>query len=273
MLNAHLSNELMPLNDDAKVNLLWDELQEGLLGGDERESKLDAKAREAAGGVFTDGEKNVGHEFRYMDLVDVEDGNVWVGTSSEPTTVFWPYPEGVTAEDEIAVVRFPGLTRDYTIDQDAEELEAAIEACDAEALAIEKTETGVLFEVPSCGFGPFELMWATDDEDVPGDDDTTTDDDDNDDDDNGGGDNSGGGDNTNDGGDKNDGNDTTAGDDSDNLPKTGDPTSALAVLGTVLTGGALVTGSFAARRRALTSPQTPSGAAPRRARRQPRSRD
>ena len=30
--------------------------------------------------------------------------------------MFWPYPEGVTAEDEIAVVRFPGLTRDYTID-------------------------------------------------------------------------------------------------------------------------------------------------------------
>lgn len=39
-----------------------------------------------------------------------------MSTESEPVTVFWPYPEGVTAEDDIAVVRFPGLTRDYTIE-------------------------------------------------------------------------------------------------------------------------------------------------------------
>ena len=91
-----------------------------------------------------------------------KDGNVWVGTQSEQTTVFWPYPEGASSDDEIAVVRFPTLTRDYTIDQDPEELDAAIAACQPEALAIQKTETGVLFEVPSCGFGPFELMWLTD---------------------------------------------------------------------------------------------------------------
>ena len=77
-------------------------------------------SRKAAGGVFVSGE-GVEHEFKYMDLVDMEDGNVWVGTESEPVTVFWPYPEGVTAEDDIAVVRFPGLTRDYTTDADDNE--------------------------------------------------------------------------------------------------------------------------------------------------------
>lgn len=264
-------NELMPLNDDAKVNLLWDELQEGLLGGDERESKLDAKAREAAGGVFAS-DKNVGHEFKYMDLVDMEDGNVWVGTASEPTTVFWPYPEGVTAEDDVAVVRFPGLTRDYTIDQDAEELDAAIEACDAEVLAIEKTETGVLFEVPSCGFGPFELMWTSADEgDEPGGDQPGGGDEENPDDQNPGGD-----DENPDGGDESTDNEnpgTNPGDNqpgsgngtgttngsgsgsgtgdkgSGSLPTTGDPVTLAVIAAATASAGALGAGAVLKRRK------------------------
>ena len=81
----------MPLNEDAKVSLLWDELQQGLLGGDEREAALDELARKAAGGVFASGE-GVEHEFKYMDLVDMEDGNVWVGTASEPPPCSGPIP-------------------------------------------------------------------------------------------------------------------------------------------------------------------------------------
>lgn len=63
-------NTRMPLNADAKVSLLWDELQQGVLGGDKREAALDELARKAAGGVFASGE-GVKHEFKYMDLVDM----------------------------------------------------------------------------------------------------------------------------------------------------------------------------------------------------------
>lgn len=153
----------LPVNEGAKISLLWDELLQDVLGGEAREGALDTKARAAAGGSFATRD-DVQRAFRYMDLVDMEDGNVWVGTASEPTTVFWPYPAGVDASTELAVVRFPGLTRDYTIDADAAELDAAIGACEAEALALKKTDAGVMFEVPSCGFGPFELMWLADDD-------------------------------------------------------------------------------------------------------------
>ena len=32
-------------------------------------------------------------EFRYLDLVDTSNGNVWV-TASNPVDIYWPYPEG-----------------------------------------------------------------------------------------------------------------------------------------------------------------------------------
>lgn len=60
-----------------------------------------------------------------------------------------------------------GTRGDIAIAKDGTKLENLVtndegKLCLAEALAIQKTETGVLFEVSSCGFGPFELMWLTD---------------------------------------------------------------------------------------------------------------
>lgn len=54
---------------------------------------------------------------------------------------------------------FDGLTRDYTIDMAAADLDAGIAATNAHALKVTKAEDGILFEVPSGEFGPFELMW------------------------------------------------------------------------------------------------------------------
>lgn len=170
--HAHMSEDAvlykngvdsMPLEDGAKIGLLWDNLLSNVLGAEDQIAKLEEKALAAASMGTPDGS-----EFKYIDLVDMADGNVWVGTAGEnaaATTVFWPYPEGVDKNDEIAVVRFTGLTRDYTVNADDEALNNAVEASRAVNLEITKTDEGVLFEIPSQGFGPIEMLWVDGEED------------------------------------------------------------------------------------------------------------
>ena len=147
----------LPVREGARIALLWDDFIDGVLGEPEREGVLDAKAREAVGWEDAEG---VQRRFKYLDLVDMNDGNVWVGTADgSSVTVFVPYFEGISADDEIAVARFDGLTRDYTVDMAAADLDAEIAATGAHAVEVTKTEDGILFDVPSGEFGPFELLW------------------------------------------------------------------------------------------------------------------
>lgn len=146
-----------PVNDGARVGLLWDELLSSVLGQTEHMDALDAKARAVIG--WTD-EKDVQSRFRYLDLVDMNDGNVWVATADgSDTTVFVPYPDGVSPEDDVAIVRFDGLTRDYTVGMGGTDLDSAVAASTAHAVAVTKTSDGLLFDVPCAEFGPFELLW------------------------------------------------------------------------------------------------------------------
>lgn len=149
----------LAVNDDANVQLLFDGFIDGVLGDAGRMDVLDGKARAAAGSAF--GGDAVEHDFRYLDLVDTNDGNVWVAPADgSSVTVFIPYSGTMTAESEIAVVYFDGLTRDYTIDMDAADLDAEIAGTNAHALSVTKTADGITFEVPYCEFGPFEIMWV-----------------------------------------------------------------------------------------------------------------
>lgn len=155
----------LTVSNDAKISLLFDEFIPDVLGQSDRMNVLDGKARTAAGGVFATSE-NVEAEFRYMDLVDTTNGNVWVAPADESAvTVFLPYTDSMTAESEIAVVYFDDLTRDYTVDLDAANLDEEVANATAHALAVTKTADGITFEVPYQEFGPFEIMWVDDDGD------------------------------------------------------------------------------------------------------------
>ena len=147
----------LPVNDGARIGLLWDDLLSSVLGIPEHEATLDAKAREAVGWTGAEG---VQGRFKYLDLVDMNDGNVWVATADgSDVTVFVPYFDGISADDQIAVAYFDGLTRDYTIDMSSSDLGAEVAASGAHALEVTKAEDGILFSVPSGEFGPFELLW------------------------------------------------------------------------------------------------------------------
>lgn len=147
----------LPVNDGARIGLLWDDLLSSVLGIPEHEATLDAKARKAVGWEDAEGVQN---RFKYLDLVDMNDGNVWVATADgSDVTVFIPYFDGISADDQIAVAYFDGLTRDYTIDMSSSDLGAEVAASGAHALKVTKADDGILFSVPSGEFGPFELLW------------------------------------------------------------------------------------------------------------------
>lgn len=150
----------MPVGENAKIGLLWDNLLKDVLGSEQRMQKLHEKSLQAVGdGTFnTDG--TIHREFKYIDLVDMTDGNVWVGTKQNDVTVYYPYPEGVTKDSAIAVTYYDGLTRDYTVDMGSANLDNEISKSNAHPVNnLRKTDTGILFDVPSKQFGPIEVMW------------------------------------------------------------------------------------------------------------------
>ena len=96
---------------------------------------------------------------QYLDLVDMNNGNVWV-TASKAVEVYWGYPEGTGQETAFTLWHFPGLHRDGTDDpgESGYDLED-IMAVEPEQVAIENTPQGIRFTVEPNGFSPFVLVW------------------------------------------------------------------------------------------------------------------
>lgn len=113
--------------------------------------------------------KEWSYEFHYLDLVDAYNGNAWV-SASYGTTIYLPYPEGITAGNAekvgVKVIHYKDLHREYGITGQAD-VEAAIEACDMETMTAEFTEQGIKFDTERAGFSPFAIAWKTDAPDEP----------------------------------------------------------------------------------------------------------
>lgn len=92
------------------------------------------------------------YEAKYLDLVDASNGNVWL-TSSEPVTVYWPYPVGTDENTEFTLVHFEGLDREMSNG----EVENNIASAKAVSVEVENTPYGIKFATN--GFSPFVLMW------------------------------------------------------------------------------------------------------------------
>lgn len=105
-------------------------------------------------GDFTQITEEYSYEYRYLDLVDTSNGNVWV-TASSPITIYWPYPEGTDASGEFYIVHYKGLDRQYDDDLAGKNYET--ELLSTENGKLEKTEYGLKVTVDS--FSPFALFW------------------------------------------------------------------------------------------------------------------
>ncbi|WP_144744298.1 hypothetical protein [Enorma burkinafasonensis] len=151
-------------SDSPQVALLFDELLPG--DSDEDTAQL---LRDRAG--------ELGHEltaenseFRYLDLVNENDGNAWVSTQDGATIeIHWPVPAGVDPEAvEFSVLHFQNLHREYR-----DNLGEQVAACPVEVIDARVEGGNVVFTLTGdqdegC-FSPFALTWTqVDDGEEPG---------------------------------------------------------------------------------------------------------
>lgn len=146
-----LNDTGVTLSDDAVPSLLFD----GIITSDgvDRIAALENAADYGLGAVGSDRVRR--YDFKYLDLVDANNGNVWI-TSSKGVDVYWAYPEGTDGSTDFKLLHFEGLHRDGTASGfDLEDVAAA----EVEQVAFEKTDYGIKFHVDAGGFSPFALVW------------------------------------------------------------------------------------------------------------------
>ena len=143
-------------SDEPQVALLFDELLPGEEGEDTAQLLRDRAADE--GIELT--EDNA--EFRYLDLVNENDGNAWMSTEDgAQITIYWPVPEQLRANVEdytFEVLHFTGLHREYRGD-----MEAQVAASDVERIACRVEGDNIVFTLTGdkdagC-FSPFAVTW------------------------------------------------------------------------------------------------------------------
>lgn len=99
-------------------------------------------------------------EFTYLNLINTNDGNVWV-SSEKGSTIYLPYPEGTGKDTDFMLIHYQGLNREYGIGI-VPNAEISISNAKLENVEIEKTDYGIKFFVDKNGFSPFGLVWMED---------------------------------------------------------------------------------------------------------------
>lgn len=105
------------------------------------------------------GKAGFNYEFKYLNLVDVNNGNCWVSASG-PITVYWPLPEGTTKDTEFELLHFKGLHRDMGVDQVGDNIMSEEQTVDnLTGSIIDVTDSHLVFTAGLDGFSPFALAW------------------------------------------------------------------------------------------------------------------
>ena len=109
------------------------------------------------------------YQYRYLDLVDSTNGNVWV-TPSKPIDVYWKLPEGTNSEDyDFQIVHFQGLDREYDdVDTKLDQNEPVVYSENNGLLSIEKIDGVDYLKFSTQTFSPFVLVWDEASNDNPG---------------------------------------------------------------------------------------------------------
>ena len=174
---------------NGNVSLLFDEVLSGTYELPENQNGHDLLTKAIADNLDKldlSEDEDRAYESKYLDLVDHDDGNVWVKASNQ-IVVYWPYPDGITydtVDDYVFdLLHFTGMHRGYTSsgENDPADLIARAvanidnhkgEPANNDTLAllheeITLTEYGIRFIVDQdqYGFSPFVLTWVEKDED------------------------------------------------------------------------------------------------------------
>lgn len=153
-------DEGLEVQTDAEPSLLYDDILPE--GEDENNARriewLTDKAEQLCdqhGLLEKAGIENPQYAFKYMDLVDKNNGNV-VLKADKNVTVYMPYPEGVDKDTSIIVLHYKDLSRDM----DYEDVQAEIMNCEMEKMTVEQLDDHIKFETTS--FSPYVVIWGTD---------------------------------------------------------------------------------------------------------------
>ena len=159
-----INGSAVQVADPSGVRLLFDDIIDDYIATDEPKNtellkkKTDEVLTQAiqSDAVALTGSGTRHYELKYLDLVDTNNGNVWVAASGD-ITVCWPLPAGTSSSTKFALLHFPGLHREMGTDDVAD----GIAECDVEIKDITVTNTHVTFTVSPSGFSPFVLVWET----------------------------------------------------------------------------------------------------------------
>ena len=149
---------------EPQISLLFDDLisRDAIIDGDGVDTtQLLIEHAQASGYTFTDGQ----YQFKYLDLVNANDGNAWISTDQD-LTIFWPYPDAVKSDYRnytFQLLHFKGLHREYDVDTE-EALREMIRQSALEDISVEATEQGLKFTLKGNqtegSFSPFALTWT-----------------------------------------------------------------------------------------------------------------
>jgi len=144
----------IPMPEGQDPSLLFDTIVTS--DGIEREAALENKVAEQ---VNTPNNRTRRYQSQYLDLVDADNGNIWL-TASKPVTVYWAYPDGTDASDDFTLWHFEGLHRDNSDGGQSGFEIGDLEQATVENVRIDKGEYGISFTVEPGGFSPFVLTWT-----------------------------------------------------------------------------------------------------------------
>ena len=139
------------VTDTSGVSLLFDEIIDTT--SENRTSQLEDRAEESLPQLSSN--RDYAYQFKYLDLVDANNGNAWV-KASQDLTIYWPLPEGVDTST-LRVLHFEGLHRDMT----STNVEDAISGCTVTTVPHIVSGNYVTFQIGESGFSPFALVWET----------------------------------------------------------------------------------------------------------------
>ena len=151
---TYLINESqIDVTAEAAPSLLFDDVvsDHNTEGAGDYDQQLASRAVDviaASGTTYTTPQ----YQAKYLDLVDANNGNVWI-KSSEPVTVYWPYPVGTDENTQFQLVHFEGLNREM----ENGAISGGIDTANAYTVGVENTPYGIKFTTD--GFSPFVLMW------------------------------------------------------------------------------------------------------------------
>ena len=152
----YINGSQIPVTNQDGVKLLSDEVLDSTVTVEGEETTVHKALLDMAADELT-GYENVASEFKYLDLVDASNGNVWVTMGQgDSLTVYWPYPAGTDKNDSFTLVHYKGLDRDFDL-SNLDEQQYTLEVLSTENGTLVCTDKGIKFTVNS--FSPFALVY------------------------------------------------------------------------------------------------------------------